>query len=500
MNELNIEVYKDANFLNGMACFQWDILQDKLFYDEQMKKILKRDLPRENVRENMLNARIVHPKDRVEFRSHIDNILNVLNKRKDNFQDFSLDFKIYATQKFYTHIHMSCRVHYETNGKPLRVTGFLQNITQTYLEHNKMKNLAERDAMTGLYSKMHTQYLVNQIASEGMHALIVLDMDNFKQVNDRLGHLIGDAVILDVALSLQKVFRKSDILGHIGGDEFLVLMKDVDEVKIINDKCLELRKILKRSYTQGDETVEVSASLGIALSPEHGQNYKTLFEHADAALYEVKRRGKNNHLIYSADFKKTRGVQKGEESKNAQDYNKLVENPQRYILSMIFNAKDTALTVKILMDIFAKHFNVNRAYVLWHTEEGIFWPQFLFDCVVGNFENAESTHNPEVRRRMRKKYQTTDIGRFTECKDTQNLTSEKSRAIFKRAEIRSYLECAIMDGEIFLGCVGFDDCQNPRTWTKTEYEVLQAFANVMRRFLFGQLYYEHKKNSGNLWD
>ena len=407
---------------------------------------------------------------------------------------------MFAKDRIYTQVHLGYRVYYEEGRVPYKVTGFLQNITQDYLENRKMKDLVERDAMTGLYSKMHTQYLVNQIASEGNHALIALDMDNFKSVNDKLGHLIGDAVILDVALSLQKVFRKTDILGHIGGDEFLVLMKNIPDQKIIDEKCLALRKILKRSYTQGNETVNVSASLGIAISPNHGQNYKTLFEHADAALYEVKRRGKNNHLIYSENFTQSREVKEESESQAAKDYVQLVENPRRYILSMIFNSKDTKVTVQILMEIFVKYFNVNRAYVFWHREGAAYWAEILFDCVEGNFKSAELSHNPEVRRRMRKKYQNTKIGRFTECEDTQKLKSEQAREIYKRAEIRSYLECAIMDGEIFLGCVGFDDCQNPRTWTNDEREVLQAFADIMRRFLFAQLYYEMQKESGNLWD
>ena len=92
-----------------------------------------------------------------------------------------------------------------------------------------MQGMVERDPMTGLFSKIYANYLVNQIVSEKIqgisHALLVLDMDNFKQVNDKLGHLFGDAVILDVALTLKRIFLNTDILGHIGGDEFMVLIK-----------------------------------------------------------------------------------------------------------------------------------------------------------------------------------------------------------------------------------------------------------------------------------
>lgn len=291
---------------------------------------MQRDLPRENVCENILSARLIHPKDRVEFHRQVNNVLNNLNKRRDAFQDFGMDFRIYATGRFYINVHLGYRVYYEEGGVPCRVTGFLQNITARLTEN--------------------------------------------------------------------------------------------------------------------------------------------------------------------------RATKKDAESQTAKDYVQLVENPRRYILSMIFNSKDTALTVQILLEIFLKHFNVNRAYVFWHRDGATYWAEILFDCVQGNFKSAEIAHNAEVRRRMRKKYQDTKFGRFAECSDTQNLNSEQARKIFQRAEIKSYLECAIMDDEKFLGCVGFVDCKNPRTWTKDEYEVLQAFADIMRRFLFAQLYYEEKKRNGSLWD
>ena len=96
---------------------------------------------------------------------------------------------------------------------------------------------------------------------------------------------------------------------------------------------------------------------------------------------------------------------------------------------------------------------------------------------------------------MRKRYKLTEMGRFTECGDTNKLPA-KARAIFEKHHIRAFLECAIMDGDIFLGCVGFDDCVHPREWTPAEHEVLRAFADIMQRFLFGQIFFERQKKSG----
>ena len=172
---------------------------------------------------------MIHPKNRAEFQTHIDRLINSKFQREAEFQDFQLDFKLYTIGRCYIWIHLAYRVQIEENRAKF-VTGFIQNIDENRQEHARMQVMVERDLMTGLFSKIYANYLVNQIVSEKIqgisHALLVLDMDNFKQVNDKLGHLIGDAVILDVALTLKRIFRNTDILGHIGGDEFMVLMKD----------------------------------------------------------------------------------------------------------------------------------------------------------------------------------------------------------------------------------------------------------------------------------
>ena len=252
--------------LNNMAVFEWDLRQDILRYDEMLPKILLRRLPKHGLRRYMEHPRLVHPKDRTEFKNQMAFLLNHRTQRSAPYQDFHLDFRIYTIERCYIWLHMAYRVRYE-DGQAFHVTGFLQNINHARQEQARTRNIMEHDPMTGLYSKTHSAYLVEQaISTQGtVHALLVIDMDNFKQVNDKLGHLIGDAVILDVALNLKQVFCQTDILGHIGGDEFMVLMKDIKTQEIVHEKCRQLRNLLRKSYTQGNETVSVSASIGIAL-------------------------------------------------------------------------------------------------------------------------------------------------------------------------------------------------------------------------------------------
>ena len=504
MEGAQAEAYRSAATFNGMAVFSWDIQGDVLSYDDALTRLLRRQLPRENISVHLQKAGLVHPKDRIEFRKQIRWLLTGTSKRRATTQDFEMDLRIYVPKRCYLWVHLGYRVHF-VDGTPCRVEGFLQNIDLERKAQNDMRALVERDPMTGLYSKMHSKHLVEQTIAdpEDVHALLVIDLDNFKQVNDKLGHLIGDTVILDMAMNLKMLFRDTDILGHIGGDEFMVLMKDIVEPKDVLNKCDRLRDLLRKSYDHEGGSVAVSASIGIAFSPAQGTDYETLFSHADAALYAGKRQGKDSQVVYSdaLDVKPQEGKAIAPDHAPAAptrrgDFQELMDNPKRYIMRKVIESKDTMLALDILLDIFMKQFQVNRAYIFWHID-GPYWPRPLFDCVLGDCKTAAKTHDARVRRQMRKRYRATKYGHFTVCRDVGKL-APMARKEFERQGICAYIECAVLDGDRFMGTVGFDDCKGPHAWAEADYEVLAALAEVMKRFLFGQIYFERMQRRGHL--
>ena len=495
MTEVKAASYLSVMKLNKMAVFEWDLIEDTLNFDEMMKLVTQHEIPKTNAKENLLKARLIHPKDRLEFRNHVNRMLTMKTLRSAPFQDYSLDCRIYTTNRYYIWVRLIYRAQFN-EGTVFRVVGSIQNVDSALQEQARLKNELEHDAMTGLYSKTHAQYLVNQVLNDNtkMNALLAIDLDNFKNVNDKLGHLIGDAVIMDMAMNLKTTFRKYDILGHIGGDEFMVLMKDIKSSAMVIQKCEKLRNLLRRTYKHENEEVSVSSSIGIAISPMHGSDYKTLFANADSALFESKRNGKDTQTIYSKEFKSSTHKDREDVELPIQNFRKMLTNPMEYIFQMVFNAKDTSLSVQLLLQIFAKYFKVHRAYVFWHVD-GPYWPRILFDYVHGDFKSTEVAHDPPLRLQIRRRYRNTKNGRFSECSDTSKLT-DRARKEFERRQICAYIECAVMDGDHFMGVVGFDDCKKTRIWTKEEHDILFAFAEIMRRFLFGQIYFEMTKRNG----
>lgn len=173
----------------------------------------------------------------------------------------------------------------------------LRDIDEETRRRDELVAAAEHDAMTGLLNRATTmkrieRYLRNEGAA-GTHALFMLDLDNFKNVNDTYGHRAGDRVVTKAAAAIRDAFRESDVVGRVGGDEFFVLMKNVDKARVVRKKAKDLRDALRVACNGCDEGVELTGSVGISMYRGDHKSLETLYAEADAALYRAKAAGKD---------------------------------------------------------------------------------------------------------------------------------------------------------------------------------------------------------------
>lgn len=185
----------------------------------------------------------------------------------------------------------------------VRMISCWQNIDAEKNYERGLLERARRDPLTGLYNKEATReiatgYLLQPPEKERRYAFFILDIDNFKHVNDTHGHAFGDQVIMVFAALIRRQFRETDVVGRIGGDEFVVLASCGDEAAWARQKAEQLVATLDRRVTIGGVACRVSTSVGIAIYPEGGRDYATLYTHADTALYGTKQRGKNGYTLY----------------------------------------------------------------------------------------------------------------------------------------------------------------------------------------------------------
>ena len=176
---------------------------------------------------------------------------------------------------------------------------YFRNIDKQHREMERLKQLAERDQMTGLYNHDTTLNLIKEyLTDEGIgqkHALFMVDVNKFKSINDKYGHMPGDHVLAEVARRIRSVFRNDDIVGRIGGDEFMALIKNISSVSLAEKKAVELANATH--FSCSGISMDISCSIGVALFDDETANFAELYRKADAAMYRAKQSGGTGYII-----------------------------------------------------------------------------------------------------------------------------------------------------------------------------------------------------------
>ncbi len=182
-----------------------------------------------------------------------------------------------------------------------------RNRQRSEKESRQLENKADTDLLTGLNNKIATErkiteYMQNNKNSQAM--MVVLDVDNFKKINDTMGHGFGDEVLRNLGFRLASLFRTTDILGRLGGDEFVLLLKDIQREEDIQKEARKLEDFFHQFEVGEHVKYSVTASLGAAVFPRDADTFEGMYKAADAALYTAKRRGKNQLAFYEKNGKK----------------------------------------------------------------------------------------------------------------------------------------------------------------------------------------------------
>ena len=180
----------------------------------------------------------------------------------------------------------------------------------SFAQEEKLYHQAHYDALTDLPNRVLLRdrvehALVRANRAQTAIALILIDLDNFKQVNDTLGHSTGDLLLINCALRLKSRIRQLDTLARLGGDEFVILMEDIvrgEEFATLDGVLRDLGDTLARPITLNEHEVVVTSSMGVALYPENGDHFEELLKMADAAMYMSKRRQPGGFHFYSSEI------------------------------------------------------------------------------------------------------------------------------------------------------------------------------------------------------
>lgn len=482
---LNLERYQTILEQTESIIFEWNPETDTAYFSRQWEDLLGYEPLRKHVMENLATATHFHPEN-------LPDVIQLFRDMKYGDLNYkAIEVRIANVHGRYLWFRLRKTAVRDEDGKLLKMVGIIINIDSEKQAERSLREQAEQDILTKLLNK-HTarkraEVYLSSTADHASCALLIIDLDNFKQVNDQYGHLFGDAVLAQTAQEIKKLFRSQDIIGRIGGDEFMVLMRDTNDRELIENRCMRLLSSLHELYDSQMIANPLSCSIGIALAPEHGNSYYDLFHCADQALYRTKDMGKHGYSFYDP----TRVLSRDRQNLFTAVSGRIDSDEQpgladqgivQYAFQQLYKTNDLDTTINQLLGMIGQQMNVSRVYIFENNPSNT--------TCSNTFEWCNNEIEPQIQFLQEISYEA-DIPGYREsydengifyCPDITTL-AKPIYDILAPQGIRSMLHCAIMDHGVFRGYIGFDECLTNRIWTQDQINVLTFFSEMLSTVL-----------------
>lgn len=239
---------------------------------------------------------MVHPEDiniaRKDLEDHLSNITQI----------YKSEFRMKNSKGSYVWISSRGKAIKDSEDKVIKLTGSITDISDRKISEDKIKFMAYYDSLTKLPNRtLFINKLNEQLqlvdSENAVGAVFFIDLDNFKNINDTLGHEYGDKLLLRLAKEFESLLEAKDIICRFGGDEFILLHPYMNETSIEN-YAKRLLDLFNKPFKIDDRQIYTTASIGIALYPQDGKDINTIFKNADSAMYKAKELGKNRYMRF----------------------------------------------------------------------------------------------------------------------------------------------------------------------------------------------------------
>ncbi len=396
----------------------------------------------------------------------------------------------------YIWISLTARVLRNRAGEIVSVIGKISDINVQKKEELRLQAQAMQDSMTGLLNRTAFQEQSEKLLElakqmEGKTpAMLIVDIDKFKQINDNYGHLYGDTVIVSMADALRTVFGEDAAIGRFGGDEFTVFLLHADRDELEN-KILQLREVYARDIAEAEDGHKVTCSVGASRYGVDGTTLEEMLKSADSALYYIKENGRDGYAICTEVIKKK--FAEGSErvlSEEPKDENRRISAEiTEFALELLEGSKDLKSAMNMLLMRIGKRFRLTAVSVREYNNKDIPELSYLWTSLEMPHPKpgVETYISLEERRRIREDFVKNQI---LEISDIENLPKQSGLyKLYSNVNIRALYQCPfISEGQVF-GYIAYTDTK-VREWSDVEKQSLSLISRIISNYLGRELAYE----------
>ncbi|MDD2356838.1 MAG: EAL domain-containing protein [Thiovulaceae bacterium] len=219
-----------------------------------------------------------------------------------------LEFEMQGIMGTHRWVESNAVPMHDSDGNITMILGITRDVTERKENEKRIHYLANFDALTGLANRTQFDIHIKDLLSTARRhkqefSIMFLDLDHFKDINDTLGHRIGDELLIHASHRLKTILREEDILARFGGDEFIILLPNID-MNGVSQVAQKLLDTFKKSFDIDGNELSISVSIGIALYPNDGVDFDTLYKNADTAMYRAKKEGRNGFYFFTDEMQK----------------------------------------------------------------------------------------------------------------------------------------------------------------------------------------------------
>lgn len=389
--------------------------------------------------------------------------------------------------------HYRCRFKSiaDRSGKVFRIIGKMEDVEDEIARLDEIQAKAMYDSLcVDIYNKATTEeFIRTELKHTTGGALMMIDIDDFKSINDTLGHLFGDEFLKQFATTLKNVFRDSDIVGRYGGDEFFVFVSHANTSVAVKKGNAILERIAEINVPK---IGRVKSSIGVAAVTPDNRDYRQIVKQADSALYQAKNQGKNCVILFDPNTMNETVFRSTEKESEKGETVALSSNPhsEASIIMRVFSALQSSGDIRTginqMLALVGKHFDVSRAYIFENSEDGLYCSNTFEWCGEGVKPERESLQNVSYEKDLGGMYhKSLNEDGILYCHDISGLSAPMA-SMLRRQGIKSVLHCAITEGGEYRGFVGFDECRENRFWTREQVDALTYISKILAVFLLNE--------------